>query len=149
MSEGIISDVKSLLKRVGHLETRSHQHLVVLKTHLSSANWNSNALSTTSKTVIDLSAEFGVPANIKAVLVRIYARDAASYAGTTYFFGLSPNNTSGTLAVAVRPVGVVNDALVEGYGLCPCNADGDVYYQCVASGAATMDASIIIWGYLI
>lgn len=147
--EGIVGDIKSLIKRVSDQETQSHQHLVVLTAHLQSANWLSKALSTTSKTVIDLSAEFGVPAGVKAILVRIFARDAASYAGLTYYFGLSPNNTSGTLAVDVRPAGVVNDALVEGYGLCPCDANGDVYYQCVASGAGMLDATIIIWGYLI
>ena len=29
----------------------------------------------------------------------------------------------------------------------PCDANGDVYYQIVASGTGTMDVHLQIWGY--
>jgi hypothetical protein len=31
----------------------------------------------------------------------------------------------------------------------PCDANGDVYYQIVASGTDTLDAILQIWGYFL
>jgi len=110
--------------------------------------WNAKSISTMSKTLIDLSADFGVPAGIKAVMMRIFARDSGS-AGTDCWFGLSPNNTAFTIAGAVTLYGQVNDKYVEVQVIVPCNVNGDVYYQSNASGTNTMDVNIQIWGYWI
>lgn len=118
-----------------------------LSTPLTSTSWDGDARSTTSKTIIDLSAVFGVPANAKAILVRVAARDSGSGASNTPYICLSPNNTSGSAPLIVRPAGLPNDYFADYFGVVPCSASGDVYYQVVATGSRTLDAWIEIWGY--
>jgi hypothetical protein len=81
------------------------------------------------------------------VYVRLYVRDSGSAAASNLYFGLSPNDTDASLTLAPRPNHITNDDVLEAAGVVPCNADGDIYYQCVASGAGTMDVWIEIWGY--
>ena len=116
--------------------------------HLTSTSWDGDARSTTAKTLIDLSAVFGVPAGVKAVAVRMIARDSGSSAATC-FFGISPNNTANRVSVEVYRDKVTNDALASQEGVCPCNADGDIFYQVAASGTGTLDAWLEIVGYYI
>ena len=117
-----------------------------LTTPLTSTSWDGDAHSTTAKTKIDLSAVFGVPAGVKAVLVRLTARDSGSSAGYCQL-GLSPNSTAGSVAVQAYLQGVANDVYVSVNGIVPCDGNGDVYYQIAASGTGTLDAIIEIWGY--
>ncbi len=117
-----------------------------LTTPLTSTSWDGDAYSTTAKTKIDLSTVFGVPAGVKAILVRLIARDSGSSAGHCQL-ALSPNNTAGSVAVQAYLQGVPNDAYVSVNGIVPCDENGDVYYQIVASGTGTLDAVIEIWGY--
>ena len=131
---------RSLVK----LEARPQ--LVPLTTHLASTDWDGDARSTTAKTKIDLSAVFGVPAGIKAVLFQGAIRDSGSAAGDAYLL-LSPNDTAGWGAVTARVQGLPNDSYLNFQGVCPCNADGDVYYQILATGVGTLDAYLQIWGY--
>lgn len=120
---------------------------VFLTTPLTSTAWGGDSFSTTDKTLIDLSAVFGAPAGIKAIAVRIFAQDSGSSSTNGTYFGLSPNNVSGELAVVVRPSGMPNDWKVDVAGICPCNSNGDVYFQSTSSGTNTMDVWIQIWGY--
>lgn len=123
---------------------------IYLQTPLTSTAWYGDAHSTTAKTLIDLSAVFGVPAGVKAVKVNLIARDSASAAATvTCFFGVSPNDTNLSMAVCARAAGKTNDALTGASDWCPCDANGDVYYQINASGASTLDAWIEIWGWIL
>ena len=117
-----------------------------LTSPLTSTAWDGDAFSTTAKTLIDLSEVFGVPAGVKAVMVRMAARDSGSSAGCCQL-ALSPNSTAGSVAVQAYLQGVANDAYVSVNGVVPCDANGDVYYQVVASGTDTLDAVIEIWGY--
>ena len=117
-----------------------------LTTPLTSTSWDGDSYSTTAKTLIDLSSVFGVPAGVKAILVRLVARDSGSSSGYNYI-GLSPNNTAGSVAIQAYLQGVANDVYVSANGIVPCDANGDVYYQIVASGTGTLDAIIEIWGY--
>jgi len=120
---------------------------VFLTTAGTSASWGGTALSTTGKTVIDLSAFSGsIPENISAVLVSLGARDSESGTVSTWI-GLSPNDSAGVLAVTNMLTGMANDVVQTVNGICPCNSDGDIYYQCQASGTATLDAWLSIWGY--
>ena len=121
---------------------------VFLTTPLTSTSWDGDAFSTTAKTLIDLSAVFGVPAGVKAILVRMAARDSASYANSGLYISLSPTNAAGGAAI-LRPAGIVNDVYTDGMFIVPCDANGDVYYQIVASGTGTLDATIQIWGYFL
>ena len=156
---GLLSDIAALKKRVSVLETQACPRWVWTSSPgwiggkggapLTSTSWDGDAYSTTAKTLIDLSAVFGVPAAVKAVLVRIAARDSASAATANLVALLSPNNTAGSMAVGARPSGRTNDYYDDAQSICPCDANGDVYYQIAASGASTMDVVLEIWGYLI
>lgn len=119
---------------------------VFLTTPLTSTSWDGDSFSTTSKTLIDLSAVFGVPAGVKAVLVRIAARDSASASNSSLFMLLSPNADSGGAAIC-RPSGLPNDYYAEQLAIVPCDTNGDIYYQVAASGSGTMDVTLQIWGY--
>lgn len=138
-----ILDLQAVVRRI---ECREVQRWVYLSTPLTSTSWDGDAYSTTAKTPIDLSAVFGVPAGVKAVLVRISCRDSGSAATSGLFVGFDPTNAA-QLALAVRPSGLPNDWFADGAGIVPCDANGDVYVQIQASGAATMDVYIYIYGY--
>ena len=117
-----------------------------LTSPLTSTAWHGDAHSTTAKTKIDLSEVFGVPAGVKAVMVRMAARDSGSSAWYCKL-ALSPNNTADSVAVQAYLHGVPNDVYVSVNGIVPCDGNGDVYYQITASGTDTLDATLEIWGY--
>lgn len=116
-----------------------------LVTPLTSSSFDGDAFSTTAKTLMDLSALFGAPAGIKAVRIRLIARDSAAWGTAGLSFGLSSSTSSGTVHLQVNPAG--GDVWDENQGVVTCNADGDIYYSCTASGAGTMDVIIQILGY--
>ena len=117
---------------------------VFLTTPKTSTSWDGDSFSTTAKTLIDLSTVFGVPAGVKAVLAEVSVRDSGS-AGTLCRLVLSANNTvmSGTHALT----DYTNDGWSEVQLIVPCDANGDIYYQIVASGANTFDVYLTIIGY--
>ena len=116
-----------------------------LTTPLTSTDWDGDAFSTTAKTKIDLSSVFSVPAGVKAVLVKVALRDSASASGSYHiqFSGVS-SGTNYSLTVEAPPI---NDRFGYGQGIVPCDANGDIYYNIVASGSGTMDIYLEIWGY--
>jgi hypothetical protein len=118
---------------------------VFLTSPLTSTSWDGDSYSTTAKTLIDMSAVFGVPAGVQAVLVFVGIKDSGSSANDVYLV-LSPNNTAGSGAV-IRAEGLPNDSDTNQMIIVPCNSDGDLYYQIAASGAGTMDIFIQVWGY--
>ena len=118
-----------------------------LTTPLTSTAWDGDSFSTTAKTLIDLSSVFGVPAGVRAVLVQLLAKDSGSAASTSIFFGVSPNDADASNPIMAVGRGLPNDTMVYANGICPCDANGDIYYQVVASGSGTMDCWIRIWGY--
>jgi len=132
--------------KLDNLHSTDFGRPVFLTTPKTSTSWDGDAYSTTAKTKIDLSAVFGVPANVKAILVRLTARDSGSSAGYCQL-GLSPNSTAGSVVVQAYLEGVANDVYVTANGIVPCDSGGDVYYQITASGTGTLDAVIEIWGY--
>ena len=119
-----------------------------LTTQLTSTSWDGDARSSASKTLIDLSAVFGVPAGVKAILARVAARDSASSTNTNLYFSLSPNTGSGG-ALYCRPAGITNDIYAEAQAVVPCDSNGDIYFVLTASGTDTMDVWLEIWGYFI
>jgi hypothetical protein len=118
---------------------------VPLTTPLTSTSWDGDAFSTTGKTLIDLASTFtGVPDNIKAVLLRADIRDSGA-AATDAWLVLSPNNTNYEgIALSCVPA---NDRWLRSTVPIPCNADGNIYYQCSATGAGTLDILLQVWGY--
>ena len=150
--DSIISRLRLLEREVERLrvgdkaDSAAFGRPVFLTTPLTSTSWDGDSFSTTAKTKIDLSTVFGVPDGIKAILVRLVARDSGSSAVTTQLV-LSPNNTTDSAAIQAYLQGVDNDVFATENGICPCDSGGDVYYQITASGTGTLDAWIEIWGY--
>ena len=144
--ENIISRLQLLDREVERLRVQENGKFVALTTPLTSTSWDGDARSTTAKTKIDLSAVFGVPAGVKAILVRLTARDSGSSSGACQL-ALSPNNTADSVTIQAYLQGVANDVYVSENGIVPCDANGDVYYQITASGTGTLDAFIEIWGW--
>lgn len=145
--EKTIQRMRNLEREVERLKVKESPNMpVFLTSPLTSTSWDGDAYSTTTKTKIDLSTVFGAPAGIKGILVRLVARDSGSSSGYCQL-GLSPNNTANSIAVQAYLQGVANDVYVSATGIVPCDANGDVYYQILASGTGTLDAIIEIWGY--
>ena len=145
--EKVVDRIKRLEREVERLRVKEKQVFVPLTTPLTSTSWDGDSISTQATGVlIDLSATHGVPAGVKAVMVRCYIRDSASATTNNLYFSLSSGSTS-TAQFAVRCSGLPNDYLTDVSGIVPCNADGDIYYRCATSGTGTMDVWIVITGY--
>ena len=120
---------------------------VPLTSPLTSTSWDGDARSAAGKTLIDLSAVFGVPAGVKAVNIKVSMRDSGSAAGSGGIV-LGPNATAWE-GKGVQVSGIRNDAIMDFDLVVPCNANGDIYYQTFTSGAGTLDVWLQIWGYWI
>ena len=118
---------------------------IPLITPATSTSWDGDSFSTTSKTLIDLSSVFGVPAGVKAVYVQMAIRDSAS-STTDAWIVLGADNTAGK-GINFGCGGLANDMWARPAAIVPCNTDGDIYYQINASGTSTFDVYLFIWGY--
>lgn len=126
------------------LDSTAFSRIVFLTTPLTSTSWDGDLFSTTAKTLIDLSAVFGAPAGIKAIIAEYSIKDSGSSNGTCRLV-LSPNNSN---MVGVHLMGSpTNNHYVTSNAIIPCDANGDIYYQIVASGTNTMTVYIQILGY--
>ena len=118
---------------------------VPLTTPLTSTSWDGDAYSTNwTATKIDLSDVFDVPAGVKAIAVRLTARDSATFGTDGLYLNIGPDSTYNYAVCCVAFGGDVRNSV---NGICPCNDDGDIYYRINASGTGTLDAWIEIWGY--
>ena len=145
--EKTIERIKRLEREVERLRVKESGKFIALTTPLTSTRWDGDSFSTTGKTLIDLSAVFGIPAGVKAVLAGVSLRDSGSAGSSSgCYLILSPNSTSYS-GVYTYCAGLANDAWTHHNITVPCDANGDVYYQINASGSATMDVYLEIWGY--
>ena len=117
-----------------------------LTTPLTSTNWDGDAKSDAGPTKLDMSAVFtGYPnMAVKAVLLRVAARDSASIGTAGLYFSVGPSATY-YYALQANPPGA--DVLSSNTGICPCDANGDIYYKINASGSGTCDCWLEVWGY--
>ena len=117
-----------------------------LTTPLTSTDWDGDAKSDAGPTKLDMSAVFtGYPdMAVKAVLLRIAARDSASIGTPGLSFSVGPSDTY-YYALKANPPGA--DVLSSNTGICPCDANGDIYYKINASGSGTCDCWLEVWGY--
>lgn len=119
---------------------------------LTSTSWDGDAFSTTAKTLIPVRSTFTnaagefVPDGAKAILVRLAASDSGS-AGANCFIGVAPDATADLYALVCKPYGRPNSTLEHESGVVPCDIDGNIYYQCLATGAGTLNVTLQIWGY--
>jgi hypothetical protein len=144
--DGILSTLKDLGKRVSRIEAQGKPTWVYLTTPLTSTSFDGDAFSTTAATVIDLSSVFSVPAGIKAVLVRLEANDSVAHGTAGNYLAVGPSDTVYYELVCHVIGGDVKNSVTSPVA---CDANGDIYYRIVASGASTLDAKIEIFGYLI
>lgn len=149
------TDLMNIMDRLERLEgrVRGQERIesgkwVLLDTPLTSTSWDGDSYSTTAKTLIDLSAVFGAPAGIKAILVFISARDSASSTGQA-LVALSPNDVADSYPVGLKLSNITNDRRMPGGGVVPCDENGDIYYQLASTGTKTLDVWLEIWGYWI
>jgi hypothetical protein len=147
MSDDLLRLVQSLERRVSRLEAQERSlTFVPLHAALSITAWDGDARSTSGPTKIDLSVVFGLPANIKAISARLITADSAALGTTGLYFAIGPDTTN-YLALTAYAIG--GDVRTATNGVCPCDANGDIAFKTVASGAGTMDCWLYIWGYWI
>lgn len=135
-----------LLKLAEALESVMPRWVILPQaSRLTSTAWNGNARSTTGATLIDMSAVFGAPANVDAYVLRVTINDSGSATGFPFirFDNAAPDVTS----AVVRCYGIPNDLQVDSYPTIGANADGDIYFDCNASGVGTLDVTVIVLGY--
>lgn len=123
----------------------SYPKHVNLEAPLTSTSWDGDAHSTTAKTLIDLSAVFGVPDGIKSVDVFVMIRDSGS-SSTDPWIILSPNDTTYS-GKQFGCGGLANDTYNRTSFTVTCDENGDIYFQISASGAGTFYVYLQIWGY--
>lgn len=136
----------ALLERFGVLtQLSSYYSITFLADSVDSTSWDGDPYSTTAKTLIDLSAVFGVPAGARAILALVSVRDSGS-SGAECALILGPT-ADADKGVYIDCSGLADDSWERNMVIVPCNSDGDIYYQAIASGAGTLDVYINIWGW--
>ena len=122
-------------------------YYVPLASALTSTDFDGDSFSTTTDTLIDLSDEFGVPADVSAINVRVMCRDSGSATSQEARVVLKNSMGTGGANVSFRCGGLPNDYYGDTNALINCSTSGDIYYEIYASGAGTLDAWIWIQGY--
>jgi len=135
--EKIIERLKRLEREVERLRVKEKQVFVPLTTPLTSIDWDGDNKGTGDRATVDLSAVFGVPAGVKAVLMSIQTTgDAAND-----YIRFGPNSGN-SFALTCRTQ--VNNQITHANGIVPCDANGDIY--CHTSGTVE-SVYVWIWGY--
>lgn len=111
---------------------------------LTSTAWDGDARSTEAATLIDMSAVFGTPANIDAVLLRVSVRDSGAATAQAYI--TLADAAPGVNSIVVR-AGEADNRWNDAYPVVPTNANGDIYYATGATGTGTLQVSLIVIGY--
>ena len=132
----IISD-HGALTGLGDNDHPQYGRPVFLSTPLTSTSWDGDTKTTADRAIVDLSAVFGVPAGIKAVLMTIGS--AADSAGEFIRFG--PNSTYNYTLTCITSVA---NQFSRSTGIVPCDSNGDIY--CYPSGTIE-GVQVWIWGY--
>ena len=136
--------LESHAKRLATLLGRSMGRWAFLTTPLTSTSWDGDTFSdVASSTQLDLSAVFGAPAGISAVLLQMICRESNVADGL--YFACGPSSTY-WYATDIRPQ-VSNIQIGIGPVVVPTDANGDLWYRINASGANTMELWLRIWGY--
>lgn len=112
--------------------------------------WNPKALSTAGDTLIDMSADFNLFATVGGLPPRAYgltitAKDSGSAAAANARFRIhNPNETAANLFSILDVRGVPDDTNRGGYFLVGADANGDLEYDAIASGAGTLDVYLTV-----
>lgn len=133
-----------LVDKMPGLGMRPH----MLETPLTSSSFDlSTGFSTTAKTKIDLGTTFGVPDNVRAVLMEATVRDSGS-GSAAYGIGIFLGPTNGaTDGMKLYCGGLLNSAPTSGCYVVPCDEDGNIWYRPLATGASTLKIQLIVHGW--
>ena len=148
--EQLQREINQLKRQVEAFQSGGYATLqfVPLTVPLESTSWDGDAFSTVgTATQLDLSAVFGAPAGIKAVLMRVACRDSAAWGTAGLYVILTPDSTVTETAMICRCYG--GDLYTDKTEPIPCDANGDLWYKLAASGSGTLDVVLQIWGYWI
>jgi len=110
---------------------------VPLTTPLTSTDWDGDTKTTADRAIVDLSAVFGVPAGVKAVLMTIQTQCDT----VNEYIRFGPNSTYNYALICRTPVA---SQIAHAMGIVPCDSNGDVY--CYPSGTIE-NVQVYIWGY--
>lgn len=143
------SMMAELVRRIAGLEARcarleeaeQGRGLVFLTTQLISTSWNGDNKTSANNGTIDLSAVFGVPAGIKAVLC------AMTVYSTTDQISLVLKPDSDASSAPPMNLHTIASKFSARAAWVPCDANGDIYFS---SDSATNTATWLeVWGYAI
>ena len=141
------SVVVELVRRVAELERRAQRleeaevgpGLVFLTTQLTSTSWDGDVKTSANNGIIDLSAVFGVPAGVRAVLCAMTAYSTTDQISLV----LKPD-----VDAANAPPLNLHTVASKFTGRCawvPCDANGDIYFS--SNSASNTNVWLEIWGY--
>jgi hypothetical protein len=137
--EKIMQRLKRLEREVERLQRWESGKFIALTTPLTSTNWDGDTKTTANRAIVDLSAVFGVPAGIKAVMMSIQTQaDAAND-----YIRFGPNSTYNYVLTCRTQVA---NQIAHAIGIVPCDANGDIY--CYPS-ATIENVQVWIWGYFL
>lgn len=126
----------------GTLQTYNGGMFIPVTTPITSGSWTGDTYSTTGATPLNIVSTFGLPVDVKAILVTISVRDSGG-AGN-YYLALGPSNTYYYSAICLSTSASWHNHV--GPVIIPC-LNGDVYYAIQASGTGTLNVYLRIWGY--
>lgn len=141
--ETMLKRVKALEREVERLKVKespimsNYGRPVFLSTPLTSTAWDGDNKGTGDRATVDLSAVFGVPAGVKAVIMSV--QTTGDVANDYIRFG--PNSTYSYVLTCRTTVA---SQIAHAFGIVPCDANGDVY--CYTSGDVE-SVYVWIWGY--
>lgn len=138
----LVRRIEALERRAARLEEQeSGPQTVFLTTQLTSTSWNGDSKTNANNGVIDLSAVFGVPAGVKAVLCGVTCYSATG--GIALI--LKPDSD----AASAPPINLHTTAnTYRGQSAwVPCDANGDIYFGSDSPTGAQVWMEI--WGYAV
>jgi hypothetical protein len=146
MIDELMARIRALEREVARLNAQERGFQPAgLAAPLTSTSWDGDSFSTVSTaTELNMVSVFGCPSGIKAVKVRMYAKDSATHPQTGLYFALGPSSTYWYCAL-VRPVG--DDVPIEQTTWINVDANGSLWYKVAASGTGTLDIVLQVWDW--
>ncbi len=138
----LVRRIEALERRAARLEEQeSGPQTVFLTTQLTSTSWDGDSKTNGNNGTIDLSAVFGVPAGVKAVLcsMTVYS--------TTGGIGLILKPDSDAASAPPLNLYITGSGFYGRSAWVPCDANGDIYFGSDSPTGARV--WIEIWGYAI
>lgn len=147
--EQMMREINRLNRQIEAFQSGGYATLqfVPLTTPLTSTSWDGDSFSdVTTSTQLDLSAVFGTPAGIKAVVLKVKALDSAAWGTAGLYFACGPSDAQWAHFLVAPKGGDVEERATSPV---TCDANGDIWYRINASGSGTMDITLAVVGYWI